>query len=92
MPVRLDIAIVQVAPNVVTNTTEKSFMPNQMIANGSHAILGTVCSATTRKPSVSSRNRYRANKKPSAVPMVSERTKAVSSLRTLSKVASSSCP
>lgn len=92
IPVLLDIAMVHVAPSVVMKITEKSFMPNQMMANGSQAILGTVCKATTRKPSVSSRKRYLANRKPSVVPIRIERMKAVRSLRILSSVAPSSCP
>lgn len=70
MPVRLDIAIVQVAPKAVIKITDVSFNPNQIIANGSQAILGTVCRATTRNPSVSSSSLYLANRNPSPVPSI----------------------
>lgn len=79
IPVRAATAIVQVAPSVVMKMTDVSVRPNQMIANGSHAMLGIVCKAMTRKPSVSSRNRERANKNPSEVPTVIAMAKAISS-------------
>src|SRR5262245_15418894 len=56
-------------PTIVTNTTARSVVPNQITARGTHATNGVIWSATTRGRTARRANSFSASASPSDVPI-----------------------